>query len=82
MSTSLADRPEVAVDIAADMVPAEPYVNVLVWFGEHRVADWVGPASEAPAIEAAWTRRFQSLRVETRPVPDVELAAKAGVEWT
>lgn len=76
--TALADR----ADVAADLVPLEPVINVMVWFGEHRIADWTGPASKAPAIEAGWTRRYQSLRIETRAVPDVELAAKAGVEWT
>jgi hypothetical protein len=54
----------------------EPLLNVIVWFAGHRLADWAGPASQAPAIEAAWTQRF-GCRVETRPVPAVQPAAGA-----
>lgn len=69
-------------DVLADAQPLEPVWNVVAMFGEHKLYEWTGPASEAPSIETAWTRQHGSLRIISRVVPDVELAAKAGVEWT
>jgi hypothetical protein len=70
-----------AAEIAADAQPLDPMWSVVVMFGSHRIAEWVGPESAKPAIEAGFTRRFQSLRIISRRIPDVELAAAAGVEW-
>lgn len=48
-----------------------PTAEVQVWFGEHLVIDWHGPADLAPAMADGMRRRFRSLRVvgpELEPV--------------
>jgi len=48
----------------------EPAGSVRVWFGEHLLLDWVGPAEDAPKIAAGVKRRFAGLRVDKAPGTD------------
>lgn len=43
---------------------ADSLARVQVWFGEHLVIDWTGPADKAPAYAAGMRRRFASMRVD------------------
>lgn len=49
---------------------ASQVATVQVWLGSHRIANWTGDPAEAPAIAAAWDRRYGI-------TPVVSL----GVEW-
>jgi len=47
---------------------------VCVWFGEHKIVEYVAEPALAARFEAAMRRRFASLRVTNEPVtvPDAE----------
>lgn len=60
----------VALEPAAPAVDGEPLATVKVWFGEHLIAHWDGPAAKAPAIARCWDRRWMGMRIEA-----------PGVEW-
>lgn len=57
---------------------AEPMVRVVVMMGHTPIAEWEGPASGAPAIEAGWSRRFGIAPTLTE-IPDPVLAC--GNDW-
>ncbi|MEV0289986.1 MULTISPECIES: hypothetical protein [unclassified Kribbella] len=46
--------------------------RVLVWFGDHVVADYRAEADLAERYAAAMARRFAGLRVTSDPIPDAD----------
>ena len=42
--------------------------RVCVWFGEHKIVEYISEPAYAQRFEAAMRRRFASLRVTNEPV--------------
>lgn len=53
--------------MTADFGCMAPNRRVRVWFGEHQIADFIGPPEDAATYEAGMRQRFASLRITNEP---------------